>query len=266
MRPPARRRPVWGGPPPPAARLILRGRRRRAVLFRRLEGCHSTACFPPPRVSLRELALESHSLSVPGAFNALVDALAPCRMAALSFNGCLPYNSGGAVPGIVRLLNGGSLSHLVIKGGWELDAPLMTDASAPSLATALRACVTLTSLTLNRVELWGHLSRGKAVVAALIGHPTLRVLDLSCNNVAKQHCAAVGKPLAQLVAANAPVLTVLRLAGCHLGGAGLRPLFCGCLSTHSCAISTATSTMGRCATRRRASRATCSAPSQPTAR
>ena len=176
--------------------------------------------------SLCELAVESHRHCSADVFNTLVDVLAPRRMAALCFIGCLPYNSDGVVvSGVARLLHGGFLTRLVLNG-WSPKVPILNDASAPSLAATIRACHTLTCLTLSRVSLWDRPACGNAVVASLVGHPSIRELELRGNEVSKQHRSAVGKPLAQLVAANAPALAVLRLNFCSLGGAGLRSLFC----------------------------------------
>ena len=168
-------------------------------------------------VFLRELAVESHSFAVPGAFNALVDALVPRRMAGLSFTGCLP-----AARDIVRLLLGCSLSRLVIKNTRYV--LFQTNDSALSLAAALRVCCTLTSLTLSAVGLWRSPSRFSTLVASLVGHPSIRALDLGGNHVDK-HSDIVGTQLARLIAANAPALTTLLLSGRNLGDAGLFPLF-----------------------------------------
>jgi hypothetical protein len=83
----------------------------------------------------------------------------------------------------------------------------------------------LTSLTLDRVDLWQDVTFGHSLVEALTGHPTLRSLYLGGNTVAPAYHDVVGEVLADLVAANAPSLVNLDVSGCSLGDAALLPLF-----------------------------------------
>jgi hypothetical protein len=100
-----------------------------------------------------------------------------------------------------------------------LDAP-----AAMLLSNALRLNSTLTGLTLVDVDLWRDPAVGTALLGALTGHPNLRHVTLSVNDVAAEHQAAVGTVLGALVAANAPALQELDVSYCQLGDAGLGPL------------------------------------------
>ena len=166
-------------------------------------------------------------MPVANAFSALVDALITLRLVALSFIGSLLVSIGGAASHIVRLANGSSLSCLAINGSSSLTVPLLS-VRALSLAASLRACQTLTSLTLFAVGLWSGASPacGNAIVASLVGHPTLRALDLGSNHVSGKHRDAV---CARLFAANTPALSTLLVSGCSMGDKGLLPLFCALL-------------------------------------
>jgi hypothetical protein len=71
---------------------------------------------------------------------------------------------------------------------------------------------------------------GTALLGALTGHASLRMLDLSMNGHDDnphdaEHAAATGAALGALVGANAPALTALDVSVCSLGDDGLRPLF-----------------------------------------
>ncbi len=68
-----------------------------------------------------------------------------------------------------------------------------------------------------------------ALIGALSGHASLRVLSLLRNSVAAANQAAAGAALGALLAANAPALTQLNVQWCGLGDGGLRPL-CDALS------------------------------------
>ncbi len=91
-------------------------------------------------------------------------------------------------------------------------------------ANALRACSTLTALTLHNVSLW-YAPVAAALLGALTGHAGLRTLNLSHNWNYETNPAAVGPALGALVAANAPALTELDVSSCDLRVAGLHPLF-----------------------------------------
>ncbi len=169
---------------------------------------------------IRELHLRAAALDVPAALDALVDAACACRLHTLRLDYC--SLSAASAPALARLLGGGALAELEIYGlrfRDPLDPPLLfLDAPATAvLADALRACSTLTALTLRHVDLW-HDPGATAVLGALTGHASLRTLDLSHDHVHSDAAgAAVRAALDALVGANAPALTELDVSCCNVG-------------------------------------------------
>ncbi len=169
---------------------------------------------------VRELLVSGARLDTPAALDALVDAALARRLHTLRLSECeLPAASA---PALARLLGGGALARLEIKGRLTLlhDAP-----AAAVLANALRACRTLTALTLRNVGLWRDPVVATALLGALTGHASLRTLVLSHNWIKQADQAVAGAALGALVAANAAALQEVDLYSCGLGDAGLRPLF-----------------------------------------
>jgi hypothetical protein len=169
---------------------------------------------------LRELELTSVRIGTPAAPDLLVDAALACRLRNLRLIDCdLP---AAWAPALARLVRGGALAQLVIDGGEDadLDAPAVM-----VLANALRACSTLTSLTLRGVGLWRDVGAATALVGALTGHASLQTLGLSQDDLSAADWAVAGAAFGALVAANAPALQELCLPCCNVGNAGLRPLF-----------------------------------------
>jgi hypothetical protein len=143
-----------------------------------------------------------------------------CRLHTLLLDFC-DVNEQSA-PALARLLNGGALAELEIHS--EVAAFLAAPA-ASVLVDALRACSTLTALTLCGVELWHDPGAAVALLGALTGHPSLRSLDISVNGVEPADQEQAAAALGALVAANAPALVSLKASSCDLGDAGLGPLF-----------------------------------------
>jgi hypothetical protein len=170
---------------------------------------------------IEELVLMEAELHTPFIVNALMDAALTRRVQLLQLDHC--SLSPALAPALARLLGGGALVELeihVARGEPLLDAP-----AAVVLANALRACGTLTALMLRGVNLWRGHGAAVALLGALTGHASLRILDLSENPINEVDQAATGAALGTLVAANAPALTDLDVSWCRLGDAGLRPLF-----------------------------------------
>jgi hypothetical protein len=173
-------------------------------------------------VFLRELDFYSAALDGPAAFDALVDAALACGLHTLRLYGC--YLSTASAPALARLLVGGALAELEIRGlGGDrlLDVP-----AAAVLGSALRACSTLTALTLRTVRLWRDFGAATTLLGALTGHASLQTLDLSHNQMKDDAAvpAAASAALGALAGANAPALTELDVSWCYLGDAGLGPL------------------------------------------
>jgi hypothetical protein len=169
---------------------------------------------------LQRLDLLYAPLNTSAALDAVVDAALMRQLTSVTFYVC--RLSPDSAPALVRLIGGGALAELVIHGDGRqlLDIP-----TALALGNALRASSTLTALTLLAVGLWRDPAAATALLGALTGHASLRSLDICYNEAEPAGQEEAGAALGALVAANAPALTELRVLGCDLGDAGLRPLF-----------------------------------------
>jgi hypothetical protein len=125
---------------------------------------------------------------------------------------------------LVRLIGGGALAELDICG-MQQQLQLLDAASALALGNALRASSTLTAVSLRDVGLWRDLAAATALLGALTGHPSLRLLKIFNNHVNPAGQEEAGAALGALAAANAPALHELAVSLCYLGDAGLGPLF-----------------------------------------
>jgi hypothetical protein len=175
--------------------------------------------------SVREFELEGAELDVP-ALDALVDASIACRLHTLRL--IYSYVTEHAAPVLARLLGGGALAELEILGDvflFDEGMPFLVAPAATVLVDALRACSTLTALTLCGVELLHDPAAATALLGALTGHPSLRSLDISINGVEPADREDAAAALGALVGANAPALISLNVSSCDLGDAGLGPLF-----------------------------------------
>ncbi len=170
---------------------------------------------------LQELCLAVPQ-QTPAALDAVVDAALARRLTALNF-----WSSGlspASAPALARLLGGRDIKDLLVLGN-AAAAPLLDAPAAASLAGALRANTTLTTLTLHNVRLWDDAAAAAStLLGALTAHPSLRSLSVSCNVVQEADRAAVGASLGALLAANAPALTELDVTWCGLRDAGMAPL------------------------------------------
>ena len=167
-------------------------------------------------------------LGTPELLHALVDTALARSLTHLGvFMGSLSPTS---VPELARLLReSDALRELSISDSPGVPSPLLDAPTGELLADALRASTSLTSLRLCAVKLWSDIDAASAVLAALTGHPSITSIDLGFNHgggdgLSDEARAAAGAALGALVGANAPALTALRLFGCDLGDAGLRPL------------------------------------------
>jgi hypothetical protein len=186
---------------------------------------------------LRRLLLISAPLNTAAALDAVVDAALTQRLTSVALRRC--SLSPDSAPALVRLIGGSALAELDIWGGNNalLDAP-----TALVLGNALRASSTLTAVSLQYVGLWRDPAAATALLGALTGHPSLRSLNISYNQVDPADREEAGAALGALVAVNAPALTSLDVSSSFLGDVGLRPLFDALpanthLRTLDCAIS-----------------------------
>jgi hypothetical protein len=180
---------------------------------------------------IRELVFESAALAAldalgapapaPAALDALLDAALACRLHTLRLSSC--HLSAASAPALTRLLGGGALAELAVDGLGG-DRPLNSP-DVVVLANALRACSSLTALSLCSVGLWLDPGAAAVLLGALTGHASLRTLNLLQNWIKEADRDAAGALLGALVAANSPALTALCVSESTLCDAGLAPLF-----------------------------------------
>ena len=104
------------------------------------------------------------------------------------------------------------------------DGPQMLDRRGGAvMAAALRANVRLSRLQLHGIDLWGCREAALAVLAALVGHPSLRTLELRASAPKASDREAAGHALAALLAADAPALESLDIEYWELGESALTP-------------------------------------------
>jgi hypothetical protein len=173
--------------------------------------------------SLLNLMLSNAPLGGLGALNAVVDAALARRLPALAL--FEPSLSAASVPALARLLSGSALSALsVFHNDDETLLQSGPEGSAALLAAALRANTTLTELSLLRANVWHDVAAAETLLHALTAHPSVQSVQLGQNEVARADRMRAGASLGALVAANAPALNELFVAGCALGDEGLGPL------------------------------------------
>jgi hypothetical protein len=190
-------------------------------------GIQQLAAALPAHAPLQELRLMHAPLHEPGALHAVVDACLECsRVHSVRLDAT--RLGAAAAPQLARLLRAGTRLrdlHLEVDARWPA-ASLLDDAGAALIADALRANVTLTSLRLVCVALWETPQAAETLLAALVGHPSLRLLVLWGVRAGADAATAIkaGAAVAALLSANAPALEELVVSRCGLGEAGLRPL------------------------------------------
>jgi hypothetical protein len=153
------------------------------------------------------------------ALDAVVDAALTRRVTEVRLYWCALGTF--AVPALVRMLHGSTaLFELAVgNGGMQL----LDAAVAELLGTALRANASLKTLWVLQADIWREPAAAATLLRALRGHPSLRCLNLACNDTEGEHNTA-GAELAALVAADAPALQELDVSSCRLGNEGLLPL------------------------------------------
>jgi hypothetical protein len=172
-----------------------------------------------------QLYLEYVDLSLAAAVGALVDAALAHQMSDVSFWDC--RLSAVSAPALVRLLGGGAMTRLLLRGDAEdaAAAGLWADvAGAALLCDALLANATLCELQLSYLDAWSIPAAGTALLGALTGHASLQRLGFGGNlAMDAPSMAAAAAALGALVAAD--TLTELDVSNSSLGDAALRPLF-----------------------------------------
>ena len=171
------------------------------------------AALLPNFPSLDRLNLSRVFFHEPEHFEAIVDAVIDMGVTCLLLESTT-LDPATAAPALSRLLRLGSVQVLHVRQ-CPLTLPLLDDASfAAELAGALRNDTQLLDLTLGGIGLWDNVTTGNNIVAALRGHPKLRVLALCCNRVEPNQ--EVSRALLEVVA-NCPELRVLNIRGVFVG-------------------------------------------------
>ncbi len=169
--------------------------------------------------TLTAVEISGADVRQPEVLDALVDAVLARRLPKLQFWRCTPP---AAAP-LARLLAGGALKDLNFSNLGADDRPLFDVAGAAVVANALRATTALTPLELAAAGLCRDGRVAAALLGALVGHRSLRSLDLNFERDVEDP-AALGAALAALVAADASALQTLSAWHNALGDDGLAPL------------------------------------------
>jgi hypothetical protein len=154
----------------------------------------------------------------PAVMGALVDAVLARRPHELVLEACTPP---AAAP-LARLLATGSLTSFMLcqqSSEEVMQPPAFDTAGAALVADALRVNTTLTKLDLCNAGLCRDLRVAGALLSALVGHPSLRELD-----IADYIGGTFGPALAELIAADTPALQSVM---CHcdiMGDHGWAPI------------------------------------------
>jgi hypothetical protein len=173
--------------------------------------------------ALVRLSIWHADTAQPALMGALVDAAVARRLLDLTFDSCTPP----AAAQLARLLVQGSLTAFTVYSPWSLEegvgTPLFDAAGGALVADALRVNTTLTTLDLT-YDCFLDMGAARALVDALVGHPSLRSLGIHCKRAAADERIAYGAALGALIAADAPALHGLVCCFNHLGDAGLAPI------------------------------------------
>ena len=163
---------------------------------------------------LEELTLNNAPLHVPLVREAL--SVACLKLTELSLLSC--RLEPRTVPGLVLLLSHGCLTCLWADNQSYSDyevGPLFDEPGGIAFGDALRANKTLKVLMLGSVQLWDELPAGLAVIDGVVGHATLKALQLDFNKVAVENRQMVGDVLGRLIAVPSALMN-LTLSVCEL--------------------------------------------------
>ncbi len=186
----------------------------------------TVAAFVTASESLKGLTLADARFA-PGLLNELIDLVTERRLSRLAVDRSIL--NADTISAFARLLQRGTLTRLDV--GCE-GFPPAQDESMPVLCAALRACPTLTSLTLRLKPLNG--ANRRAVTDLLDAAATLPALsELDLSGSVFQDTVDAGRALGAFLAANPPSLRILRVAGCGLGDEGQASILEGfAINTH----------------------------------
>jgi hypothetical protein len=169
--------------------------------------------------TLRDLTISRADTQQPAVLDALVDQVLARRLHSLTFI----ESSSPAAASLARLLRSDALVALRWKMGPE-SVPLFDAAGAALVADALRDNTTLERLYLLNSGLFRDVPATAAILAGLVGHRSLRKLEILLSEEPISDPVAIGTALAAIVAADAPALRGLELHTLGLGDDGLAPI------------------------------------------
>ena len=181
------------------------------------------AALPSHRGKIKGLVVCHAQLQNVALAGALMGGIAEAGVSDVFFHRC--HLAPASLPGLTRLLQAGCLERLDISNSRHALFEEGPDITA--LCHALRSS-TLQNLELSMCRLWRDPPAAGELLAALVGHQTLRELCLASNGVGDTHDArrAAGEQLASLITHNS-ALQKIDSQDCSLGEAGLAPIFEG---------------------------------------
>ena len=176
---------------------------------------------------LSELIIWGADTAQPALMAALTDAALARRLRKLALEECMPP---AAAP-LARLLAEGSLAILEINSLDDNAAtPLFDAAGAALVADALRATTTLARLCFDGAFLICDRHAAELLLAALVGHPSLREFRISgevmqtWDEETSDDPFVFGSAVSALIAADAPALQVLACNDNYLEDDGMAPI------------------------------------------
>jgi len=161
------------------------------------------AAWAAAHASLKGLCLSSVHLDSEPALASVAD-LAISQLQYLTLYIC--SLSPASLPALMRMLESRSLLGLCIANARR---PLLVGVAVPAFCTALRSS-RLVTLKLFHVRLWESPADGLAVVAACMGHPTLRTLNFQYNDLEHAPGRAAIEAALDALQASIPELRLLR--------------------------------------------------------
>ncbi len=191
---------------------------------------HSLAADVTAHAPLTSLTLRGHvdgaDAATDAALVAVLDAAAARRLRTL----CLDVSAlpAGATAALTRLLRAGGLAALSLGNAPGLPEDDGDDDDT-TLAAALRACPTITSLSVAASRMWAAFPRVAPLLHAASRNGSMRSLCIADNALHAMLpatlCALMGALMADVLApAEGAVLTALDVSGCALRDEGLAPL------------------------------------------
>ena len=179
------------------------------------------AALPSHRGKIKVLTVYKAPLRNGAVANALMRGVAEADVSYVSFENC--HLAPASLPVLTRLLQAGcregldinNYEHALFEAGPDLT----------SFCHTLRSS-TLQTLRLSTCDLWRDRTAAGELLAALVGHLTLRELTLLFSGVGDTDDArrAAGEQIASLITHNS-ALQKLDLSWSFLGDAGLAPIF-----------------------------------------